>query len=322
MKPALLVFFLTATVVRADMLLVLNKADATLSMIDLSSMKSVATIPVGEGPHEIAVSPDNRTAVGVNYGTGPSPGRTLSVIDLAAKTERRVSLPGLLRPHGIVSSGTHFYFTAEGSRAVARYDTATDRVDWVGGTGQDVTHMLVVSASGPKVYAASIGSSTVSVLDLANAPRQIGLKQIPVGKGPEGIDLSPDGGELWVASRVPDGGISIIDPKTDEVKQTVATTTKFANRLKFTPDGKRVLVSDVTANEVVVYEAATRQVVKRIATEAGPSGIQLAPDGSRAFVACAGAGKVQMIDMKTLEVTATLIAGNVPDGLAYVTTRP
>ena len=319
MKTTILALLFAATAARADMLLVLNKADGTLSMVDLTVMKSVATIPVGEGPHEIAVSGDGKVAVGVNYGTGPNAGSTLSVIDLAARTERRVALPGLLRPHGIVASGSQFWFTAEGSRAVARYDAATDRVDVVAGTGQNVTHMLVVAGS--KVWTANIGSDNVSVLDFANAPRQVGLRQIAVGKGPEGIDLSPDGTELWVASRVENGGISIIDPKTDAVVRTIATTTKFANRLKFTPDGKRVLVSDVTASELLLYDAATKELVKRIATADGPSGIQLAPDGSRAFVACANAGKVQVVDLKTLEVTGEIEAGNVPDGLAYVAGR-
>jgi YVTN family beta-propeller protein len=309
---------LVAAPARADVLLVLNKADATLMIVDLASMKSVATIPVGEGPHEIAVSDDGKVAVGVNYGTGPHPGSTLSVIDVAGRKERRVTLPGLLRPHGIVAAGSHFYFTAEGSRAVARFDPSTDHVDWIGGTGQDVTHMLVVK--GTKVYTANIGSDTVSVLDLANAPRQIALKQVAVVKGPEGIDLSPDGSELWVASRVPNGGINIIDPKSDTVIRTIPTTTTFANRVKFTPDGKRVLVSDTTAARLLVFDAATKELLKTIETAAGPAGVQLAPDGSRVFVACSNARQVQVIDLKSLEVTGSIETGNTPDGLAYART--
>lgn len=318
MQTTMLALLLAAVSHQPDLLLVLNKADATLSIVDVASLKSVATVPVGEGPHEIAVSGDGKTAVGVNYGTGPNPGSTLSVIDLASRKERRVALPGLLRPHGIVASGSQFWFTAEGSRAVARYDLAADRVDFVAGTGQNVTHMLVVSSDGTKVYAASIGSDSVSVIDLANAPRQVGLKQIAVGKGPEGIDLSPDGSELWVASRVENGGISVIDPKTDTVVRTIPAATKFANRLKFTPDGKRVLVSDVTANEVLVFDSSTKELIRRVATAAGPSGIQLSPDGARAFVACANAGRVQVLDLGSLEITGYVETGNVPDGLAYV----
>jgi YVTN family beta-propeller protein len=322
MKRLLLIVLVVAIPAGADTLFVLNKADATLTMIDLATMKTVATIPVGEGPHEIAVSKDGSLAVGVNYGTGPNPGMTLSVIDVVERKElRRVSLPGLLRPHGIQAIGSRFYLTAEGSRAVARYDAVANRFDWISGTGQNGTHMLVVAPSESKVYTANIGSDNVSVLDLANAPRNIALRHIAVGKGPEGIDLSPDGNELWVASRVPNGGISVIDPKTEAVTQTIPTTSIFANRVKFTPDGRRVLVSDTTGNKLFVYDAATKELVKTIAIAGGPSGIQLDPDGSRVFVACSGAKKVQIVDLGKLEIAGSIDTGNVPDGLAYARSK-
>src|SRR5204863_9053865 len=138
----------------------------------------------------------------------------------------RLTLPGLLRPHGIQAVGSRFYFTAEGSRAVARYDAAADRIDWIGGTGQDGTHMLVVVPGEKKIYTANIGSNSVSVLDLSGAPRQIGIKHVAVVKGPEGIDLG--NAELWVAGRTPEGGIAIIDTKTDSVVKTIAVATKTA----------------------------------------------------------------------------------------------
>ena len=317
MKLALVAFLLAASL-RADTLLILNKRDATLAFVDPAAMKVVGKIPTGEGPHEVAASEDGKTAVVCNYGTGPNPGTTLMVVDVAARKElRRVTLPGLLRPHGIQALGSRFYFTAEGSRAVARYDPATDRIDWIGGTGQDVTHMLVVVPGEKKIYTANIGGNSVSVLDLTNAPRQTTLKQIAVSKGPEGIDLAPDGGAVWVAGRTPEGGITIIDPKTDAVVRTIPTATKFANRLKFTHDGKQVLVSDVTSGEVTVFDATTGEVAKKIATCAGPSGIQLTPDGKRLYVACAAAGKVQAYDTATWSVIGEVETGNEPDGMAW-----
>ena len=315
-----LVAFLAASL-HADTLLVLNKRDATLAFVDPSAMKVMAKIPTGEGPHEVAVSEDGKTAVVCNYGTGPNPGTTLMIVDVAARKEvKRLTLPGLLRPHGIQAVGSRFYFTAEGSRAVARYDAAADRIDFIAGTGQDTTHMLVVVPGEKKIYTANIGSSSVSVLDLTNAPRQIALKQIAVVKGPEGIDLAPDGSALWVAGRTAEGGMSIIDPKTDAVVRTLTTSTKFANRVKFTRDGKQVLVSDPTAGDLTLFDAASGNVVKKITTAAGPSGILFTRDGKRLFVACANAQKVQVIDTATWTVTAEVETGNEPDGMAYAAT--
>jgi DNA-binding beta-propeller fold protein YncE len=136
-------------------------------------------------------------------------------------------------------------------------------------------------------------------------------------KGPEGIDLAPDGSELWVASRVANGGISIIDPKSRAVVRTLATTTKLANRVKFTIDGKFVLVSDAGANVLLVYDAATKEIIKSVAMAEGPSGILMAPDGKHAFVACAGAKKVALVDTASFSVVHEIETGNVPDGLGY-----
>lgn len=317
MKHAIAALFFVAVAARGETLLVVNKSDATLAFVDPATMKVVGKVPTGEGPHEVAVSDDGKTAVVCNYGTGPNPGSTLTIVDVAArKALRTIQLPGLLRPHGIQAVGSRFYFTAEGSRAVARYDAAADRVDWIGGTGQDVAHMLVVAPGEKKIYAANIGGNSVSILDLTNAPRQTGLRQIAVAKGPEGIDLAPDGATVWVAGRTAEGGISVIDAGSGDIVRTIPTATKFANRLKFTPDGKHVLVSDPTSGDVTIFDAASGEVVKKIATAAGPSGILIAPDGKRLFVACANAGKVQVVDLVSGSVTAEVETGTTPDGMA------
>jgi len=177
--------------------------------------------------------------------------------------------------------------------------------------------MVIVMAGEKKMYTANIGSDSVSVIDLANAPRAIRVTPIGVGKGPEGIDLSPDGKEIWVAHRS-DGALSIIDTATDKVSGTIALGTKMANRVKFTRDGKRVLVSDPPSNQLLVIDVLSRQIIKKIDSEANPEGILIAPDGKRAFVACAGAGKVAVLDLESLTFTGSVATGKDPDGMAWV----
>jgi YVTN family beta-propeller protein len=318
MKRLPLVLLFAALTARADTLLVLNKSDATLMFVDPVTLKVLATLPTGEAPHEVAASDDGRVAVVANYGTGPNPGTTLSVVDVAARKElRRFALPGLLRPHGLAAVGSRFWFTAEGSRVVARYDAVSDRIDFISGSGADVTHMIVVAPGEKTLYTANIGSNSVTIIDLGLAPRNIVIKQIPVVQGPEGIDLAPDGSELWVASRAPNGGIAVINPATAAVVRTIPTTTTVANRVKFTRDGKHVLVSDPSGNTLLVFDAATKELVNTIAMAEGPSGIVITPDGKRAFVACAGAKKVQVVDLSTWAIVGEVQTGNVPDGLAW-----
>ena len=297
-------------------LLVLNKGDSTLAFVDPTSLQVIAKVPTGNAPHEVAVSTDGRVALVANYGTGPEPGSTISIVTIADRKEQRLKIP-LLRPHGTFAIGSHIYFTAEGSHVVARYDVASGAIDWICGSDANVTHMLVVTPDEKKIYTANIGSDSVGVINLSAAPRVIGVKQIAVGKGPEGIDLSPDGHEIWVAHRG-DGALSIIDTAADKVVQTVTIGTKTANRVKFTRDGKRVLISDPPSNQVIVYDAATKQLVRKIDTDAGPEGILIAPDGKRAFIACSNAGKVAVLDLDTLTITGSLATGKDPDGMAWV----
>jgi YVTN family beta-propeller protein len=304
-------------------LLVVNKAEDTLAIVDVRTMKVLGKVPTGHGPHE--VTSDGKLAFVANYGT-QEPGSSISVIDIARRQEvKRVDLGGLTRPHGIVYHDGQVWFSAEGSRTVARYDVARDRVDWVQGTGQDVSHMIVLTPDRRKAYLPNIGSDTVSVFERAqnpNAPWK--LTQIPVGKGPEGIDISPNGKEVWVAHRG-DGGVSIIDVATDRVVRTLPSLGKTPIRVKFTPGGKRVLISDVVTlaqppqtGELIVVDAASHKVTGRVPVGLGPIGIATAPNGKRAFVAAVAEGKVVVVDLVKMKVTGSVATGQAPDGLWYV----
>ncbi|HEX6083993.1 MAG TPA: YncE family protein [Thermoanaerobaculia bacterium] len=308
--PTLSLFIL---LLAADTLLVVNKGEATLALVDPASMKVRGTVATGEEPHEVAVSDDGKVAVVTDYG-----GASLTVVDLGRRRGVRFALPGLSRPHGIQALGSRFYLTAENSRAVARYDAAANRIDWIAGVGQEFTHMLVVTPDEQKLYTANMGSNTVSVVDLT---KRGALKHVAVTRTPEGMALSPDGSALWVAGvarRDEPAQISIIDPKTDSVVRTIPSPAKLANRLRFTPDGTRVVVSDPGSNELLIFDAATGEVITKISTAAGPAGILITPDGKRLFVACADAGKVQVVDTATWRVTGEVATGREPDGMAYV----
>ena len=255
--------FLFSAEAPKHVLLVLSKPGAKLLIVDPDAKKVIGEVPVGTAPHEVTVSADGNFAFVANYGD-PTPGDSLSVIDLSTRKEiRRKSLGALRRPHGIVESHGKIYFTAEVNKIVARYDPATDSIDWLEGTGQNVTHMLVVTSNERKIFTANIGSDSVSVIAATGNGQNWRVTQIAVGKRPEGIDISPDEKEIWTALSG-DGGVSIIDVETEKVKETILGLTKHSNRLKFTPDGKLVLISDPQSNQVLVIESSSRKLLKRI----------------------------------------------------------
>src|SRR5258708_8793868 len=177
--------------------------------------------------------------------------------------------------------------------------------------------MLVMTADQRKIFTASIAADSVSVVEARGNAGNWHVTQIPVGKRPEGIDMSPDEKEVWTAHSV-DGGVSIIDVETEKVKETIPALTKHSNRLKFTPDGKVVLISDAQANEVLAIEAATRKLLKRIPVCAQPLGIQMTRENKQAYVACRHAGQIAIIDLATLSQTGAIDVGPGPDGMAWV----
>ena len=312
--------FAIATVFAAETpspsLLVLNKDESSLAIIDPATKKVVARIPTGEAPHEIAVSSDGKLAFASNYGA-QKPGNSISVIDLISQKElHRVDLGPLGRPHGLWFAGDKLYFTSEASKLIGRYDPASNKVDWLLGTGQNSTHMVLVSKDLNIIFTANIGSDSISLIERASGPNSWNQTVIPVGKGPEAIDLSPDGKEFWTAhSR--DGGVSVIDVGSKKVVQTLALNTKRSNRLKFTPDGKRVLISDLGGGELVVVDVAARKELKRIPLGSNPEGILIVPDGSLAYVALAGDKNLAIVDLKTFQVIDRISTGGSPDGMAW-----
>ena len=308
-------------------LLALSKADHTLAIVDPQSLNVITYIPVGEDPHEVVASPDGKTAYVAIYGGGNL--HELNVIDLIAqKPLPSIDTRPLFGPHDLIFANGKLWFTAEGSKSVGRYDPENGILDWSMGTGQDRTHMIHVTADGNKVYTTNMSSGTVSILEniliqpRASAPSGARPREewvqtvIPVVRGSEGFDVSPDGTELWTAS-AEDGTISIINLETKQVEAQIDAKVLGANRLKLTPDGNQAFISSLRSGELTIYDVKTRQEVKRLKIGNGAAGILMDPEGWRAFVACSADNYIAVIDLKTLEVTDHLEVGGVPDGLSW-----
>jgi len=301
----------------AGHLLVLNKEDAALVIVDPDSGSVLGRAPTGDQPHEVVVSSDGQYAFASNYGGAPAAGHTISMIDLAAKKEvRRIDVAPLSRPHGLDFAGGKLYFTAEGSKAIARYDPAANKIDWQFETGQQTTHMVLVARDLKTIFTSNIGSDNVSRI-VQGADGRWTQTTIPVGKGPEGIDLSPDGREVWSAGSR-DGTVFVVDAASGSVAAKIDAGTKRSNRIKLTPDARFALISDVDTGELVVVDAPARTVARRIAVGKQPEGVLIAPDGSRAFVAVNGDNKIAIVDLEAWQVVKTLSPGIGPDGMAWV----
>lgn len=337
LRPAPALFLLLGTAAaqqsQRGALIVLNKSEATASIIDAGGGRTLATVPTGPFPHEVAVSPDGRLAVVANYGNATVPGSTLSVLDLeAARVTRTVDLGTYRRPHGIAWSrdGRTVAVTVEADQAVLVVDAGSWTVVRAIPTGQQVSHMVALAPDGRRAYVASIGSGSVAMLDLEAGTR---LRVAPTGAGTEGIDVSPDGREVWATNRAANT-VRVLDAATLDTLATIPAA-DFPIRVKLTPDGRLALVSCARSSEVRVFDTATRRAVGTIrfpldttratmtilgtqfAGSAVPIGILIAPDGRTAWVATGATGQVAEVDIAARRIVRYLTAGLEPDGLGF-----
>lgn len=296
-------------------LLVLSKGDRTVSIVDPSTLKVVARMPSGPDPHEVIADTDGRLAYISNYGGPAGNYNTISVVDLIGQNALpAIDLGALRGAHGLEFTGGKLWFTAETNKVIGSYDPAAHRIDWILGTGQNRTHMLIVSKDLNRIVTANVASATMTIIDRTNNAWDETL--VPAGRGAEGFDVSPDGAQIWAANAA-DGTITVIDAAQKKVIDTLNANVRSANRLKFTPDGSLVFVSMLGGPDLVILDAKTRHEVKRVKIGRGAAGIQMQPDGARAYVACTPDNYVAVIDLKSLEVAGHIDAGKNPDGLAW-----
>jgi len=303
-------------------LLVANQGDHTLSLIDAAAGKQIAAVPVGGVTgHEVAVSADGKLAFVPIYGDSGvgragTDGSSMSVIDLAArKVVGTVDFGHGVRPHmPLVEPATGMlYVTTELDKAVTVIDPKTLKIVGKIATGQDQSHMLVVSHDGKRGYTANVGPGTVSVLDMSGRKT---VAVIPVSGATQRISMSRDGSMVFTADQKKPQ-MAVIDTATNTVKSWIPLpAVGYGSAVTF--DGRWLLVQMGSVKQVAVVDLGTMKVARTIDVAAGSGEILMRPDGKVAYVSCPVDGKVAEIDLTDWKVTRLIDAGNKADGLAWV----
>jgi YVTN family beta-propeller protein len=311
-----------------DLLIVLNKSEAQAVLVNPITLAIETKIPTGHGPHEAAVTPDGRRAFVCNYGmTGvfrdgerkDEPGNTLSVVDLDRRAViGRFPLGEYTKPHGIWVSadGRKIWLTCEGAQSVLELDAESGAIGKVWKTGQDTSHMLVPTPDEKKLYIANIRSGSASVIDRSADT----VRTIPTGAGAEGIDVTPDGREVWVTNRAANT-ISVIPVGRDEVETSFESGGTMPIRVKFTPDGREAWVTNAKSDAITIFDVATRKLLATLPAGKVPIGMQMSPDGSRVFIANTNDNRITVIDVKARKTIGDFEPGNEPDGMAWARRR-
>ena len=292
-----------------------------VSMLDLAS-GAVTTIKAGiEDAHEVAVSPDGRWGVAADFGDYQGnfefDGQRLAVIDLINKRVARVIDLGPHRgPHDVMflpGSSKRVVVTTQTSRHVVEVDVETGQVIAATPTGGVGSHNLAVAADGRTAFTANQGEGTVSRLDLGAHTL---VREFTVAAPPaEGIAVTPDGREAWVAFR-DERLVRVIDGETGKVLATLPGF-RSTERLSITPDGRRALITDLRCREVKVVDVASRRVLGSIADLRDAGQAKPLADSRIAVVAQLQPGLVTIVDIEERRVVARHRIGRRIDGAAW-----
>ena len=309
----------------AETVVVVCKSDFELALVDPATEKVILKLPTGLGPHEVAVSPDGRTAYVSNFGrysvyppgdtAHDKAGNTITVIDLVdRKVKTTFDLGTHTGPHGMTVShdGKLIWATTETPQAVLELDSGTGKILHVWNTNQERSHMIVATPKETKFYVTNTVSGSVSVIDRSTGE----VKVVSTGPGTEGIAISPDGKEVWTASRL-DDKISIISTATDSIVAAFPSGGKGPKRMGFTPDGAQVWVTNPSSNQATVFDARARELIASLTLSKSPSGIEFSHDGRHAYITNANANELSFLDVASRKILSTMPIGTDPDGVAW-----
>jgi YVTN family beta-propeller protein len=312
---------LTAAHAQNGHLLVAQKGDQSLAIVDPASGAVIASVPEGGVTgHEVIASPDGRFAYVPIYGNSGvgkpgTDGTNMVVIDIAAhKVVGTLDFGHGVRPHMPIFGPKDglLYVTTELDQSISLIDPATLKIIGSIPTGQPQSHMLALSHDGRRGYTANVGPGTVSVLDIA--ARKV-LTIIPISTDTQRISISPDDRWVFTADQTKPQ-LAVIDTSTDKVGKWIPLSgTGYGSAV--TPDGRWLLIAIPSRNNVDVIDLQAMKLAQSIPVCTDPQETIVRPDGMMAYVSCVGSNQVGEIDLGTMKVSRLFATGKGTDGLAW-----
>jgi YVTN family beta-propeller protein len=303
------------------LLLVANKGDNALGIIDPITNKQIAEIPEGGVTgHEITSSRDGKLAYVPIYGNSGvgqpgTDGSNMVVIDIALrKVVANVDFGKGVRPHLPIIGPQNglLYVSTELEKAITIIDPSTLKIVGSVPTGQEQSHMFAITRDGRRAYTANVGPGTVSVLDLD--ARKV-LTIIPVSPQVQRISLSVDD-KFAFTSDVTKPQLAVIDTATNKLKTWIPLP-GLGYGSATTADGKWLVIALPLVHQVAAVDLSTMKVAHTIDVGMRTQEVLLAPDGQTAYVSCDQDGKVVAISLTDWKVKHVIDAGKGADGLAW-----
>ena len=300
---ALLISVLMVIPVRAGVLIIAYMDEAKVVLVDGKTYKTLVTLDTGKNPHEVRISPDERRAY-------IAAGKTITVIDLKNRKVLTNFNLGDYSAHDIRVSrnGRRIWAACAGKESILELDSETGRILRTYKTNQKGSWFVEVTPDERKLYTPNLEGKSVSVID-----RETGeVKVIPFEAAVYGIDITPDGKQVWVSG----GDLGVIDTATDKVIARVKTPEAETGRLRLTSDGKSAVIA--LSKKIVIYDVRTRRLMREIELGASPKVMTLSADNRRAFLTNPAEDSVSVVDIVAGKQLTVFRTGRKPDGIGWV----
>jgi len=302
----------------ANVLVVLNSGEASVSLIDPQTRKELRRFEVGKEPHHLMRTPDGKSLIIAN-----AVSNDLHFLDPATgEIQRRMrNIPD---PYQLGYSPDRKWFATAALRL--------DRVDLYAVEGEgaaktfrpvkqikvpDAPSHLIFSADSSMVFATLQDSFEVVAIRLAD--QSIAWK-MKVGDLPAGIWMTPDDKHLLVGVMGKDY-VEVIDWRAQKSVKRIATG-KGAHNFRPLGDGRHVFVTNRVENTVSVIDMQTLEKKYDIKVPNGPDCMEVSADGKTLWVTQRFGKSVAVIDIPARQVVASIPVGKSPHGIFIADSAP
>jgi DNA-binding beta-propeller fold protein YncE len=299
---SLFIFLSVALPVKADVLVIAYMNESKVVLVDGKTYKTLVTLDSGKNPHEVRVSPDERLAY-------VAAGKTITVVDLKNRKVRANFDLGEYSAHDIRVSrdNRRLWLACAGKEAILELDAETGKILNIYNTKQKGAWFVEITPDERKIYTPNLEGKSVSVITRATNETKI----IPFEHPVYGIDITPDGKQVWVTGR----DITVIDTATEKIIAAIKTPEADTGRIRLTSDGKRAVIA--LLNKVLVYDVKTRRLVSEVEVGANPKVLTLSDDNRRAFLTNPNENSVTVVNIIKGKKTLEFKTGKKPDGIGW-----
>ncbi len=299
---SLFVFVSAALQIKAGVLVIAYMDESKVVLVDGKTFTTLATLDSGKNPHEVRVSHDKRRAY-------VAAGKIITVVDLKNRKIKANFDLGEYSAHDIRVSrdNRRIWLACAGKESILELDAETGKVLKTYKTNQKGAWFVEVTPDERKLYTPNLEGKSVSVITRATGE----VKVIPFEHPVYGIDITPDGKQIWVTGR----DLTIIDTATDRIITTIKTPEADTGRIRLTPNGKKAVVA--LRKKIVVYNVKDRRFISEIELRANPKVLTLSSDNRHTFLTNPGDNSVSVVDIITGKQLTTFQTGKKPDGIGW-----